>query len=221
MSKTAILVDGGFYRRVSRMLWGQKSPNERADELYEYCIRHITSPREARVELGKRDLYRLFYYDCPPVRNASVWHPLLQRNRNFSPSDDSYKWSTEFFESLASKRKVALRMGEQITQNARFVLRPEATKDLFLGRRQIADITEGDFSVSFKQGGVDMRIGLDIASLSYGRIVDQVILISGDSDFVPAAKTARRHGIDFLIDPLNQHIRPELVAHTDGIETFA
>jgi hypothetical protein len=125
------------------MLWGQKSPKERADELYEYCMRHIISPREARVERGKRDLYRLFYYDCPPVRNASVWHPLLQRNRNFSPSDDSYKWSMEFFESLTSKRKVALRMGEQITQNARFVLRPEPAKDFFSGRRQIAGIVRG------------------------------------------------------------------------------
>lgn len=100
MPRTAILVDGGFYRRVARTLWGQKGPKERADVLYEYCIRHITSPREARVELGKRDLYRLFYYDCPPVRNVSVWHPLLQRNRNFKPSDESYKWSSDFFENF-------------------------------------------------------------------------------------------------------------------------
>jgi len=41
-----------------------------------------------------------------------------------------------------------------------------------------------------------MRIGLDIASLAYKRQVNQVVLISGDSDFVPAAKLARREGID-------------------------
>ncbi len=48
------------------MPWGQKDPREQADEFYECCIRHITSPREVRVELGKRDLYRLFYYDARP-----------------------------------------------------------------------------------------------------------------------------------------------------------
>ncbi len=29
--------------------------------------------------------------------------------------------------------------------------------------------------------------------------IDQIILIAGDSDFVPAAKLARREGIDFHI----------------------
>lgn len=37
-----------------------------------------------------------------------------------------------------------------------------------------------------------MKIGLDIATFSYKRLVDQIVLISGDNDFVPAAKLARR-----------------------------
>ena len=51
------------------------------------------------------------------------------------------------------------------------------------------------------QKGVDMKIGLDIASLSYKKLVDQIVLISGDSDFVPAAKLARLEGIDFTLTP--------------------
>ena len=46
------------------------------------------------------------------------------------------------------------------------------------------------------QKGVDMRIGLDIASMAFKRQVDQIVLIAGDSDFVPAAKLARREGIE-------------------------
>lgn len=38
---TAILVDGGFYRRRAASLFGHKEPSERADELLEYCKRHI------------------------------------------------------------------------------------------------------------------------------------------------------------------------------------
>ena len=36
--KTAILIDGGFYRKRASKLWGHKTPEARADELYNYCI---------------------------------------------------------------------------------------------------------------------------------------------------------------------------------------
>ena len=56
--------------------------------------------------------------------------------------------------------------------------------------------------LDLKQKGVDMRIGLDIASLANKKLVDQIVLIAGDSDFVPAAKHARREGIDFILDTI-------------------
>lgn len=40
MRRTAILVDGGFYRKRANRLFGKKTPEERADELMEYCYRH-------------------------------------------------------------------------------------------------------------------------------------------------------------------------------------
>ena len=64
-----------------------------------------------------------------------------------------------------------------------------------------------------------MRIGIDITSLAYEQIVDQIILIAGDSDFVPAAKLARRKGIDFILDPFNQQIQSDLFEHIDGLES--
>lgn len=64
-----------------------------------------------------------------------------------------------------------------------------------------------------------MKIGVDIASLAYKKQVDQIILISGDSDFVPAAKLARREGIDFILDPMRTHIKDDLFEHIDGLQT--
>lgn len=63
-----------------------------------------------------------------------------------------------------------------------------------------------------------MKIGMDIASLSYKRQVDQIVLIAGDSDFVPAAKLARREGLDFVLDPLEMEIGRDrdLFEHIDG-----
>ena len=55
-----------------------------------------------------------------------------------------------------------------------------------------------------KQKGVDMNIGLDIASLAYKKQGDQIVSIAGDSDFVPAAKLARRESIDFILNPMGK-----------------
>lgn len=42
-------------------------------------------------------------------------------------------------------------------------------------------------------------------------------MIAGDSDFVPAAKYARRSGIDFILDPMYSHITKSLNEHVDGL----
>ncbi len=66
-----------------------------------------------------------------------------------------------------------------------------------------------------KRGG--NSLALDTATMAYKGLVDQIILISGDSDFVSAAKLARREGIDFILDPMWSDIRPNLSEHVDGI----
>lgn len=220
MAKTAILVDGGFYKRVAEKLWGYKEPEQRADELYQYAILHITEKRDAKIELERRELYRIFYYDCPPIENAAVYHPLKKRNVNFNSKNDRYKWNHTFQKTLGEMRKVALRFGKRVTANAKYNLKPDVTKGLLSGKTRIEDLTESDFILNMKQSGVDMRIGLDIASLAYEGIVDQIILISGDVDFVPAAKVARRRGIDFIVDNMGEHIRDDLKIHADGIITM-
>ena len=99
-------------------------------------------------------------------------------------------------------------------------LRPEITKKLMLGKICLTDLTEDDFQFVAPQKGVDMRIGLDIASMTFKKQIDQIILIAGDSDFVPAAKMARREGIDFILDPMWADIRPALFEHIDGLSSM-
>ena len=92
-------------------------------------------------------------------------------------------------------------------------------KALLNGKIQVSNLTESDVRYDARQKGVDMRIGLDISSLAYKKHVEQIILISGDSDFVPAAKLARREGIDFILDPMWTHINPDLHEHIDGLSS--
>ena len=213
MTRTAILIDGGFYRKRARILWGDKTAAERADELEKYCHAHLHQ-RDGKTE---RQLYRIFYYDCAPVGRKSVYHPLTKKNIDLDKSE-TYTWTTEFLNELKRRRKFAIRLGE-MSKHMNYNLKPEVTKKLLAGTIRIDDLTENDFSFNAQQKGVDMKIGIDIASMTFKHQVDQIILISGDSDSVPAAKMARREGIDFILDPLGSNITPELFEHIDGLET--
>jgi len=112
-----------------------------------------------------------------------------------------------------------LRLGKLADQGG-WIIKPEQTKNLLNGVIKISDLQENDVVYEVRQKGVDMKIGLDIASLAYKKLVDQIILIAGDSDFVPAAKLARREGIDFILDPMWNPINPDLHEHIDGLKSI-
>ena len=212
--RTAILVDGGFYRKRAKHLWGEKTAEDRARELEEYCRPHIGFQKRS----GVCYLYRIFYYDCAPIGRKSVFHPLIRKNVDLDKSD-TYAWSTVFLEELKRRRKFALRLGE-LSEQMYYNLRPDVTKKLLTGKLKLEELTENDFIFVTQQKGVDMRIGVDIASMAYKKQVDQIILIAGDSDFVPAAKLARREGIDFVLDPMWANIKENLFEHIDGLRSM-
>ena len=211
MIRTAILVDGGFYRKRAAHLWGHKTAEQRATELTAYCQAHLKDGKEERY------LYRIFYYDCKPIGRKSVYHPLTKKNVDLDKSD-TYTWSNAFLEELKKRRKFALRLGEMSDQ-AYYNLTPQATKLILQGKLSLDKLEENHFTFTSSQKGVDMRIGLDIASMAYKKQVDQIILIAGDSDFVPAAKLARREGIDFILDPMWATIKDNLFEHIDGLKS--
>ncbi len=213
MIRTAILVDGAFYRKRAHNLFGEKGPEERAKELASYCHRHV------KEEKAGASLYRVFYYDCPPI-SKQVYHPLLKRTIDLGKTGD-YTWANEFFKELKHQRKFALRLGRLAEEQAQFNIKPESFRKVINGAIKLEDLTEKDFSLLVSQKGVDMRIGIDISSLAFKKQVERIVLISGDSDFVPAAKQARREGIDFILDPMRSPIKDDLYEHIDGIRTKA
>ena len=117
MIKTAILVDGAFYRKRAYSIFGDKTPKERSEELSSYCHRHI------KEEKAGAELYRVFYYDCPPM-SKKIFHPLLNKQIDLSTTDD-YAWANEFFKELKHQRKFALRLGRLAEEQAQFVIKPD------------------------------------------------------------------------------------------------
>ena len=79
-----------------------------------------------------------------------------------------------------------------------------------------ATLKDDDFSPDFEQKGVDMRIGLDIATLCQNKAVDRIILVSGDTDCIPATKHGRKAGIQVvLVEFPGVRLAPELLSHVD------
>ena len=216
--RTAILIDGGFFLRRDQSLKGRRTPHDAAVDLHWMCREHLVSRRRPEQSPRRRSqLYRIFYYDCPPLTKKA--HDLITgRSIDFSTTPTA-RWRLQFHDELKKLRKVALRFGYLNERSAHWSLSAGALKQL-LGRQITVDQLTADHLVyDVRQKGVDMRIGLDIASMAYKRQVDQMVLVAGDSDFVPAAKLARREGIDFILDPIWAPIRPDLHEHIDGLRT--
>lgn len=98
--KTAILVDGGFYRRRAQSVFGDKTAEERAVELTNYCKRHLNTHGE------DNDLYRIFYYDCAPSKKR-IYHPFLKQQVDLGKTD-LFEWTTTFLNELKKKRKLTV-----------------------------------------------------------------------------------------------------------------
>jgi uncharacterized LabA/DUF88 family protein len=207
--KTAILVDGGFYKQRVKTIYGDLSPEELANNLMEHCYKHLKHKGE------KSELYRIFYYDCPPL-DKKVMHPLTGETIDFKKTD-AYINGTEFLDILRHKRKVALRLGKLTGSGSDFIMPAYNVRKLCKGKITPENLKANQLKLDVRQKGVDMRIGIDIASLAYKKQVDRIVLIAGDSDFVPAAKVARREGIDFILDPMWNQISQDLMEHIDGL----
>ena len=221
MIKTAILVDGAFFLKRYRALYKKdnRDPEKVASDLYTICHKHLINKKtidQREYQEYQENLYRIFYYDCYPLRYR-IHHPITKKLIDFSKTEE-YQFRKDFFEQLKKKRKVALRLG-QLTTYKKWKISSDSLKALLKKEISVENLTEEDISLDIVQKGTDIKIGIDIASLALKKQVERIILISGDSDFVPAAKQARREGIDFILDPLWQPISPSLYEHIDGLRS--
>lgn len=211
--KTAILVDAAFYLIRHRQIFGDSKHicgKTVANDLYKHCLYHIDKQKDT--------LYRIYIYDSEPLEKR-VQLPISKRNYNFNTSD-TYTFRKEFHKQIRKLPNFALRLGTLDDKYGNWELKnPKMLKKLISGEKNISDLTDEDFRYSFKQKGVDIKIGLDIATLTHKQFVERIVLISGDSDFVPAAKHARREGVHFQLDPMYHNIKEDLLEHIDRLKS--
>lgn len=208
--RVAVLIDGGYFIKRYNYNWNKNNTataSEVANHLYTLAHSHI----------GRENyLYRIFYYDCLPLTKR-VHNPVSNKCIIFEKNPEAV-FRKEIIECLKQKRKVALRLGE-LKDTGKWFIKAKHTKDLIKGNIKVSDLRDEDLFYEMKQKSIDMKIGVDIASLSLKRFVDKIVLFSGDSDFVPAAKLARREGIDFVLDPMGATVEKSLFEHIDGLKS--
>lgn len=217
-AKVAVLLDGGFYMkrlgRIRRDL-DVSNPQAVAESMRQLVDGHLRQINEVyRYPNPAQLLYRCFFYDAPPY--TEIAHlPVSGKALNYAQSERSL-FRNQLLDLLRKQPNFALRMGKVVRAgDFDWVLKPGAQRRLLQGRMAASDLKDSDFTANLRQKGVDMRIGLDIASLTLKKFVSIIVLVSGDSDFVPAARLARREGVTVILDPLRQSVPPDLAEHVD------
>jgi uncharacterized LabA/DUF88 family protein len=218
MVTTAVLVDGAFFLRRYPYLYPAKDaadPSAVARTMHEMACAHLYDKGGNRA----CNLYRIFFYDCSGIRKRAH-NPISGRAVDFARSAIT-NFRDALHDEVRRLRKTALRLGRLDEDNAAWTIHDRVLRELFKGTRRFEDLNESDIVYYARQKQVDMKIGLDISALAHKRQVDQIVLVAGDSDFVPAAKVARREGIDFILDPMWHVIKPDLNEHIDGLRSTA
>lgn len=216
---TAILIDGAYFIKRFRTIEPHNMYDARraAEFAFRCAIAHLSEGGWQGAAVKKRrDLYRIFFYDCPPLEKK-LQNPITKKGVDFSKSQEAV-FRLQLHDLLREKRKVALRLGH-LANDTPWTIKPQVIQDLLKGKIQFNQLSDSDVIPNARQKGVDMRIGIDISSLALKKQVDQIVLIAGDADFVPAAKLARREGVDFVLDPMWQSIPAGLNEHIDGLRT--
>lgn len=196
----AVLVDGGF---LKRRIGSEQQPLN-AQKFQEFLAALGT-----HSALSPHALHRVYFYDAAPL-NESKACPLNGGTINFGASQTATQNRT-LHNELVRMSFVALRMGELGFRG--WGLR----KNVLQAKTDQVTIHAVDLQPTIQQKGVDMRIGLDIAALTLKKIADVIVLVTGDSDFVPAMKFARREGAQLFLVALGAPIKEAMYEHSDLI----
>ncbi len=133
-----------------------------------------------KVSIENIDLKRLFKLAFPDLK--------IDTHNFYSARLQFHKQSAKKSKELILKQRVLKTNLEK--QGFEFILagnvRPQLVK------------VDGKSKTIFKEKGVDVRIAVDLVSLSCDKSIDIAILCSSDSDLQPAVAEARKRGVEII-----------------------
>lgn len=199
--KYAILIDGGF---IKKKLKARTKHFPTVAEIEAEITRVKVDPN-----LNDYTLLRVYFYDAPPASGIVV-NPVDAASTDLS-THPHFSANVSLQQALELQPNMALRMGETAVHG--WALGDAALRDI--RKKGARAVTANDFVPNIEQKGVDLRIGLDIARLAIRQLVDIIVVVTGDSDMVPAFKFARREGLRVFLDHMGHAVKRDLKAHVD------
>ncbi len=199
----AILIDGGFVKYTLKRRRADPPIDEKLVGAFVASIGELS-------QLASHRLHRVYFYDAKPL-TKKVTRP-DGAVIDFAASK-AHAISMQQHQTFSRLPYVAMRFGELSDRGWKV---PER----ILRKRKHAEnmtVQTSDLEPNVQQKGVDMRIGLDIAILTIKRQVAVVVLVTGDSDLVPAMKLARREGAQLILITLGQKLKEAMYDHADVV----
>jgi len=192
--ETAIMIDGAFIRKKYRAALKQNITTPYLQKIVFALLRLSNLPS---LE------YRAYFYDCKPC-NEKTSLPISHAPYDFE-KNPQYRSGLKLISDIKLLPFFAVREGV-LSFNG------WTLKQKCYGQNPLDDSC---FAPNLKQKGVDIKIGLDVAWVSFNHIAKNIVLITGDSDFVPIIKTARRNGVFVYLFTLNHNVKKELLENVD------
>lgn len=193
--KLSVLIDGGYLKKMMK----QDGLFPDADAIEK--VAHVCAREDEEV-------HRVLYYDCRAYEGTTA-KPVSGETHEFaaigSPVDD-----------LTQKDLFSVRLGELRFRG--WVLRRHDGG----GHERMDGSRDEHYIPSFIQKGLDVRISLDIASIAARKVVDRIMLLTGDTDLVPAMKYARSCDMQVAIVqlPSGQRLSHKLRRHADFVRAM-
>lgn len=200
--KVVLLLDGGFIKKKLAVQC-RRFPTER--DIVSFCGLTLEKPR-----LQGKELFRVYYYDAPPLEGVAT-NPLDGTTVDFSQTSQASR-NKALLDSLEFQPDFAVRRGSLLRNG--WKLGDVALRNILQSNRPV---TARDLVPDIVQKGVDIRIGLDIASIALKRFAEVLVLVTGDSDLVPAMKFARKEGMKVYLECMGHPVTRDLKAHADFV----
>lgn len=176
MDKAAVFIDQGYFSRILEF-YGLQKTSELPDGSADFENRlDYTKFSEELCTLNSCERFRTYVYDSLPYQG---------------------KPPTVFESSLLSKKQA---FKAYLDSSPSFLTRYGLC--MKIPNKQCYMYAKGRFEKPCEhiaQKGVDVRFTIDLVSLATDKRVDKAILVTGDSDFIPAINYARDQNMKVIL----------------------
>lgn len=204
MKRVIFIIDGEYMRR---RIISTKPFYYNGESIRNYCLASLNEGEE---------LSRIYFYDSTAF-NGTGEHP-LSGPVDFSKTSLTAR-KNEFLKTLKNTPDLTLRLGRS-SWDYTWSLNYVRLGELLAGEISANDISESDVLPNFKQTGIDVQIGLDIAKIALKHQADRIVFIANDNDYIPCVELAKDEGIKVTLDTLGSKSCIELREVVDNCHTL-